>query len=92
MTESIDHAAEARRMISFAKSEAGATIGATIAQAHATLALVEQQRIANLIALATFTASNPDAQILPVERAAWLAIAEDGTGHPTALIREGLGL
>ena len=44
--EKIDHAAEAAMRL---------TIGATdAAQVHATLALVEQQRIANLIALAQF--------------------------------------
>lgn len=56
MTERIDHAAEARDSISLAQDdalaeEATSITHAMIANAEATLALVEQQRIANLIAL-----------------------------------------
>ncbi|MDF2507276.1 MAG: hypothetical protein K0Q52_1135 [Microbacterium sp.] len=59
MSDRIDHAAEARRNIEGLhdyQSEAGMTEASMLtvaieAQAHATLALVEQQRIANLIAL-----------------------------------------
>ena len=57
MTDRIDHAAAARRHIEWAhewREDEGATDATTIAllaQVHATLALVEQQRIANRIAL-----------------------------------------
>lgn len=59
MTERIDHAAEARIHIDWAHehqeregiTERTVTDTALLAQAEATLALVEQQRIANLIAL-----------------------------------------
>ena len=52
MSERIDHAAEAREWIDAAARHPGAISTAILAQAEATLALVEQQRIANLIALA----------------------------------------
>ena len=57
MTERIDHAAEAREWIRDAPMEyqqnngQRAQLCAALAQAEATLALVEQQRIQNLIAL-----------------------------------------
>ena len=59
MTDRIDHAAEARKHIDWAHEqqsvegcwEDSVRDYALIAQAEATLALVEQQRIANLIAL-----------------------------------------
>ena len=54
MSERIDHAAEAREWIDAAARHPGATSTAILAQAEATLALVEQQRIANLIALGQF--------------------------------------
>lgn len=61
MTERIDHAAEARMHIDWAHehqehegiTERTVTDTALLAQAEATLALVEQQRIQNLIALQT---------------------------------------
>lgn len=49
--EKIDHAAEARRIAAMTVDKAALME----AQVHATLALVEQQRIANLIALAQFS-------------------------------------
>lgn len=58
MTDRIDHAALAAQMardaLSTSRSGAQVIAGmlAATAQAHATLALVEQQRVANLIALA----------------------------------------
>ncbi|MDN5964261.1 MAG: hypothetical protein L0K47_13480 [Acidipropionibacterium jensenii] len=52
MSERIDHAAEAREWIDAATRYPGAIGGAVLGVAEATLALVEQQRIANLIALA----------------------------------------
>ncbi|MDD7930102.1 hypothetical protein [Microbacterium thalli] len=54
MTERIDRAAEAQRLVTYAKGASVPGSGALYlaeAQVHATLALVEQQRIANLIAL-----------------------------------------
>lgn len=54
MSDSIDHAAVARKYIVAALGAVTADpagTGALLAQAHASLALVEQQRIANLIAL-----------------------------------------
>ena len=61
----IDHAAEARKRIVCGEermeregdTDVTNTVAALHAQVHATLALVEQQRIANLIALA---AMDPD--------------------------------
>ena len=55
----IDHAARAnnvlRSVASASMASAEATVSVIAAQTHATLALVEQQRIANLIALAQGT-------------------------------------
>lgn len=54
MSDSIDHAAVARKYIAAALAAVTADpagVVALLAQAHATLALVEQQRVANLIAL-----------------------------------------
>lgn len=56
MTERIDHATEARREMERARemeSAKAASMYAALAQAEATLALAEQQRIANLIAYCT---------------------------------------
>lgn len=50
MTEHIDHAAEARRIMSKPWSVESKAAAFAEAEVHATLALVEQQRIANLIA------------------------------------------
>ena len=50
-----DHAAEARRLVALASTQHSANDAqaiASAAQVHATLHLAEQQRIANLIALA----------------------------------------
>ena len=94
MADRIDHAAEARKHIEWAHEQQGEkgrfdeTVqhNATLAVAEATLALVEQQRIANLIAVIANAAR----------------MVADGTGSPEAylgvysnvdpLIREGLGL
>ena len=48
MTERIDHAAEAQRLIESAYSDDPAILDGIRAVAHAQLALVEQQRIANM--------------------------------------------
>ena len=68
MSERIDHAAEAREWIDAAARHPGAISTAILAQAEATLALVEQQRIANLIAL---VAADPDG----LGRSAYSALA-----------------
>ena len=54
MTDRIDHAAVAHDILAHVPTNGGVTYSDWMAeaQAHATLALVEQQRIANLIALA----------------------------------------
>lgn len=99
MTDRIDHAAEARVLEKNAWARGGIDGGLLIrrpeerhdmitsAQVHATLALVEQQRIANLIAYASHRLEHKSAV---------------GQGYGTALsallagadiaIREGLGL
>ena len=53
MTERIDHVAEANRLLSEIApfQTQHLEVAMTTAQVHATLALVEQQRIANLIAI-----------------------------------------
>lgn len=59
MTTRTDHATEAeramRQVLNACETDenTGALVGIIAAQTHATLALVEQQRIANLIALAS---------------------------------------
>lgn len=61
MTERVDHAAEARAWLEGSEtpqlSIPETTAFAAIAQVHATLALVEQQRVANRIALAATVAA-----------------------------------
>jgi hypothetical protein len=72
--ERIDHVAEARRLLS-AEANGGTQAERALllqgamqaAQVHATLALVEQQRIANLIALASGEGSSWD-EALPILR------------------------
>lgn len=70
MTDRIDHAAVARRLMDLTGegyvvhdgwTETTALMATLDAQTHATLALVEQQRIANQIALATLTYELEDA-------------------------------
>lgn len=109
MTERIDHAAEARQHIDWAheQQEHEGDMGnvprdnALIAQSHATLALVEQQRIANRIALCSLVAETERAFTQHGVRAHLIGheAAIYDYGHypedaPTlaADIREGLGL
>lgn len=67
MADHIDHAAEALKTIASGK-ERGHPIDADSpiaeAQVHATLALVEQQRIANIIALGQFSLRVSDSEVL----------------------------
>lgn len=53
MTKRIDHAVEARKVLEDLEPHRGQhlELDSQLAQVHATLALVEQQRIANVIAL-----------------------------------------
>jgi aminoglycoside phosphotransferase len=53
MSARIDHAAQAKQFLP-AQGDAMHAGRIAVAQVHATLALVEQQRIANLIAVATW--------------------------------------
>lgn len=55
MTERIDHVAEARHLLANYPGVVG-NRPFDVAHVHATLALVEQQRIANLVALMTSAA------------------------------------
>lgn len=67
MTERIDHAKRALEAIEYIEAEAVwmeyAPHATAVATAHATLALVEQQRIANLINLAGFTEIHQATQV-----------------------------
>lgn len=94
--ERVDHAAEARDLL-LTEARGGTTtemallvmVATQAAQVHATLALVEQQRIANLIALSREEGVNgiaPDASDALWEKRA-------GSGYSLRPeIREGLGL
>ena len=69
MSDRIDHVARAERLIEAARGrtvsrDAGAVVESLLAQAEATLALVEQQRIANLVALADTLREVPANQIV----------------------------
>lgn len=84
MTERTDHAAEARRVLgNFPHEDLMSNTDALAwAQVHATLALVEQQRIANLVAIYGATAEVEDG---------YKSVGVD-YGHLSAEIREALGL
>lgn len=92
MSERVDHAAEARQWNETA-SGVGLTMVETsafaaVAQVHAVLALVEQQRIANLIALGMYR--NADGS-----RLAQHAVAHPVDEYSVAIndeIKEALGL
>lgn len=92
MADRIDHVEEARGWLSQAERPdvpaALTSAIADIAQAYATLALVEQQRIANLIALSQ--ATNPDGSRI----APWAVThpVDDWSVAVNEEIREGLGL
>ena len=85
----IDHAAEAREWIDAAARHPGATSTAILAQAEATLALVDQQRIANLIALGQFRVG-PDE--LPPFRHLVMRLANAYDVEPTTDIAAALGI
>ena len=71
--------------------EAPSIVHAMLAQTRATLALAEQQRLANIIALA-HVADTSDAEVTPMEREAWEALGVRGEGTMRPEIREALGL
>lgn len=91
----IDHVSTARGALTNAAAllqshdDAGALGMATVANAEATLALVEQQRIANLIALGQFRIGPND---LPPLRHLVVEPADEYKVQPVEAIREGLGL
>jgi len=106
----IDHAAEARKHLGWVgefdegDSQDWPLVNATVAQVHATLALVEQQRIANLIALAAGRSDSFE-EALPIlydeAAAALMEFVQSGGSQVSGPeefpeirreIREGLGL
>jgi len=62
------------------------------AQVYATLALAEQQRIANLITIGTMSLIDPDQNIHPMEFAAWRALGLPVTGEFRPEIAKALGV
>lgn len=85
-SERTDHAAEAARVLRDVSADSNGTYADAMAyaQAHATLALVEQQRIANLIALSVPQELEGDATV-------WVSSYES-SGLLRPEIREALGL
>ena len=90
MSERVDHAAEAVRIM----GEDGWTTGIAAAHVHATLALVEQQRIANLIAYVHVLEIQFAEGVKNPSEFDWQTRADSQARHGLALadIREGLGL
>lgn len=87
MSGRIDYRHNAQERVKVAvthPNETQAQTVALIAQAEATLALVEQQRIANLIALAQVT-------VVPGDMPVFRGVIWEGE-HLSLEIREGLGL
>ena len=79
MTEHIDHAAEAVRLIELSSVNPSADESRTVsaeAQVHATLALVEQQRIANLHAIACGTSEGEMSHV--ARDFAYMTLIENG--------------
>lgn len=95
MADRIDHAAEAMGLLARAEKQGSDALGDTLrldAFVHSTLAVAEQQRIANLIALATL-----QQMPAPHRYEAWFALHDnpqteygDYTLKPS--IADGLGL
>ena len=94
-TERIDHSAEARKITDQTLSygnygeDAGAVVSMIAAQVHATLALVEQQHIANLIALGQYRAVSDD---FPAKRLLVQTPVFRPDDDVAQVIREGLEL
>lgn len=101
MSERIDHVGEANAILQAAEvyvsvehvQKTGEKKSDQLVNAlvHAALALVEQQRLANIIALA-HVADTSDAAVSPLEQTAWEAIGITGSGEMRPEIREALGL
>lgn len=100
MADRIDHAADAERLLRDANGKNVERAAVLVAAAHvrATLALVEQQRIANRIALAqvarsTWPTSTDGSLIGSGSHALWdYPSTETGRSPLKAEFREGLGL
>jgi hypothetical protein len=100
MTERIDHAAEALRNINGlhdyqseeGMSDASMLTVAIEAQAHATLALVEQQRIANRIALAVAIREDTVLGGSATDLSDWLHEGNGVVGYFSAAEQEDLGV
>ena len=88
MSGRIDHAAEARKRIVWGEewmeregdTDVTNTVVALHAQVHATLALAEQQRIANLIALSESGRTTVNGARAALS-ALYVGAVEDGTAH-----------
>lgn len=95
MSDRKDHAAEARTSLNGAEghywdeSPTQVALYLQKAQAEATLALVEQQRIANLIALGQFRVAPGE---IPALRHLVIEPADEYRIQPVEFIRKGLGL
>lgn len=90
MSAHIDHVSLAKDFIAINDIPAD-HVGAAriaIAQVHATLALVEQQRIANLIAMGQFTNGDRTPPLMHIA----VEAVDEYMIQPVAAIREGLGL
>lgn len=85
MVDRIDHAQAARRLVGSLAVGASKEERNTTALIHATLALVEQQRIGNLIAYVAQAQDMPDGEHLSAQELDYL-------GMILAQIREGLGI
>jgi hypothetical protein len=100
MNERIDHAAQALRNINGlhdyqseeGMSDASMLTVAIEAQAHATLALVEQQRIANRIALAVGIRKDVLLRGTATELSDWLHEGNGVVGYFSAAEQEDLGV
>jgi hypothetical protein len=100
MTERTDHAAEALRNINGLhdyQSEEGISDASMLtvaieAQAHATLALVEQQRIANRIALAVAIREDTVLGGSATDLSDWLHEGNGVVGYFSAAEQEDLGV
>lgn len=95
-SDRIDHVAAAREWLAAAERPDmnldETTAFAHVGQVHATLALVEQQRIANVIALGSLTAWESELPGHPIEHLAFAAIGDPDTGELRPEIREALGI
>lgn len=92
MTERIDHAAEAKKLIENAYSDDPALLDGIRAVAHATLALVEEQRTANRIALAVAIRGDLELGDSADELSDWLHEGNGVRGYFSEAEKEALGI